>query len=104
MRILHLDSGRQMRGGQWQALFLIEALREAGHQCILASPARSPLNVEARKRGLTIHGLSLSSIAKCAAGMQLVHAHDARAHTLGLTICRLPLVVARRVAFPINRG
>ena len=24
MRILHLDSGREMRGGQWQALRLME--------------------------------------------------------------------------------
>ena len=26
MRILHLDAGREMRGGQWQALRLMEGL------------------------------------------------------------------------------
>ena len=32
MRILHLDSGREMRGGQWQALRLIEGLSRAAKQ------------------------------------------------------------------------
>ena len=36
-----------------------------------------------------------------ARGFDLVHAHDASAHTLGL-LARLPLVVARRVVFPIR--
>ena len=30
MRILHLDAGREMRGGQWQVLRLIEGLAAAG--------------------------------------------------------------------------
>ena len=30
MRILHLDAGKEMRGGQWQALRLIEGLAAAG--------------------------------------------------------------------------
>src|SRR5688572_3527293 len=98
MRILHLDSGREMRGGQWQALFLIEALREAGHECLLAAPAASPLNTKARERNLPVRDLAVASLSKTAADAQVLHAHDARAHTLGLTICRLPLVVSRRVA------
>ena len=36
MRLLHLDSGMDMRGGQWQALRLVEGLAEAGHQVTLA--------------------------------------------------------------------
>jgi hypothetical protein len=31
MRILHVDTGREMRGGQWQALYLMEGLTRAGH-------------------------------------------------------------------------
>jgi len=31
MRILHLDSGRTLRGGQWQTLRLAEGLATAGH-------------------------------------------------------------------------
>jgi glycosyltransferase involved in cell wall biosynthesis len=35
--------------------------------------------------------------------VDLVHAHDARAHTIGLLAAK-PLVVSRRVAFPVGRG
>jgi hypothetical protein len=34
----------------------------------------------------------------------LMHAHDARTHTLGAIVRGAPLVVARRVAFPIGAG
>src|SRR5271155_1182404 len=30
--ILHIDSGVEMRGGQWQALYLMRGLAAAGHQ------------------------------------------------------------------------
>ena len=39
MKVLHLDSGREMRGGQWQVLRLHEALLAAGHES-LCSRAR----------------------------------------------------------------
>ena len=32
----------------------------------------------------------------------LMHAHDARSHTLGAFLRRIPLVVSRRVAFPVG--
>ena len=35
MRILHLDAGREMRGGQWQVLRLIEGLAAAGVESTL---------------------------------------------------------------------
>lgn len=104
MRILHIDTGREMRGGQWQALFLMEGLREAGHDCVLLTPAGSPLNAKASERGMAVRDLSVRAVARTASGIDLLHAHDARAHTLGLTVCRLPLVVSRRVAFPVHRG
>ncbi len=44
-----------------------------------------------------------SRLLRAAAGVDLVHAHDARAHTLGL-LAGKPLVVSRRVAFPVSRG
>jgi glycosyltransferase involved in cell wall biosynthesis len=102
MRILHLDTGREMRGGQWQALFLIEGLRDAGHDCVLLAPAGSPLAAKASERGLVVRDLSVAALTRNAGGADLLHAHDARAHTFGLTMCRLPLVVSRRVAFPVQ--
>ena len=35
MRILHLDAGREMRGGQWQVLRLIQGLAAAGVESTL---------------------------------------------------------------------
>ena len=43
MRILHLDAGREMRGGQWQVLRLIEGLAGAGHENLLLARRGSPL-------------------------------------------------------------
>jgi hypothetical protein len=78
MRILHLDTGRRIQGGQIQVRLLMAALRQAGVECGIRSPwLREP-----------VHNPDLS------------HAHDARSHTWA----RRPLVVARRVGFPVGRG
>lgn len=98
VRILHLDTGREMRGGQHQTLLLHRSL--AKHDCeqtLLAGPA-----IRAR------HGFEAttwSSIRHHAAKCDLIHAHDAHAHTLALVHgSGKPVVVARRVAFPVGRG
>lgn len=98
MHILHLDTGREMRGGQHQVLLLHESLaRRDCEQTLLAGPAIR-----------SIHGFestSWSSVRHHAAKCDLIHAHDARAHTLALIHGRgKPVVVARRVAFPIGLG
>ena len=90
MKTLHIDTGREMRGGQWQVLYLVERLRDAK----LYARANSPLAAEARRRGIESGSLLESA--------DLVHAHDARAHTLAAILGRKPLVVSRRVAFPIR--
>ena len=98
MRILHLDTGREMRGGQHQALLLHKSLAAHGcEQTLLAGPAiRAAHDFEAT---------TWSSIRHHADRCDLIHAHDARAHTLALIHGRSkPVVVARRVAFPIGRG
>ncbi len=89
-----------MGGGQWQALYLLERLEHA----TLLAPQESPLLEEARKRGVDARPLSLGSLAQAARGVDLVHAHDARAHTLAAAVPGVRLVVARRVAFPVNSG
>jgi hypothetical protein len=104
MRVLHIDAGRQMRGGQWQALYLACGLRQAGVECALASPAGSPLFLQAQQQGLAAHPLSRAAVARLSRQADLVHAHDAAAHTLAALVCRAPLVVSRRVAFPLRRG
>src|SRR5437899_1405547 len=100
MKTLHVDTGRAMQGGQWQALYLAERLRDA----TLLAPARSPLLSEARGRGLDARPLSFAILARLARQSDLVHAHDARAHTLAALAGGAPLVVSRRVGFPIRRS
>jgi hypothetical protein len=106
MRILHLDSGTEMRGGQWQVLRLIEGLRAAGHECALLARAGSPLSAEAQRRGMDVSAWTLRSIWKRsrAGGVThaVTHAHDARSHSAAVMAGVTRLVVSRRVAFPVQ--
>jgi hypothetical protein len=101
--ILHIDSGTEMRGGQWQALYLIRGLIAAGHRARLLTPAGSPLMQAAGAQHMDVQALSLGRLLRAAVGVDLIHAHDARAHTIALLV-RKPLLVSRRVAFPVRRG
>jgi len=100
MRSLHVDAGRHMGGGQWQALYLIERLAEA----VLLAPVDSPLFQEACKRRLDVHPLTFSALFSATRRADLVHVHEARAHTLAAFAGGAPLVVARRVHFPVRRS
>jgi Glycosyl transferases group 1/Glycosyltransferase Family 4 len=101
MRILHLDSGREMRGGQWQALRLIEGLAAAGVQSTLLARAGSPLFEKARACGCRVESFGLWRTVLLSRRHDLIHAHDGRGHTLGL-FASCPLLVSRRVAFPVR--
>ncbi len=93
MNILHIDLGAEMRGGQHQVLLLMRALAKRGHRQVLLARTGSPL----LQHGAEPLGRRLPP------GFDVIHAHDAHAHTRALT-SRLPLVVSRRVAFPVKRG
>jgi glycosyl transferase family 1/glycosyl transferase family 4 len=101
--ILHIDSGAEMRGGQWQALYLMRGLTAAGHEVRLLAPAGSPLMEQALRDGLDARPLSIAALGSATSGVHLIHAHDARAHTLAL-LGGKQVVVSRRVAFPVRRG
>ena len=102
MRILHLDAGKEMRGGQWQVLRLIEGLAAAGVESTLLARKDAPLYVEARKRCFRVMPLGITRAVAAIRTHDLIHAHDARSHTLGAFIRGLPLVVSRRVSFPVG--
>lgn len=98
MRVLHLDSGRTLQGGQIQVIRLIEGLeRLRVDQIVLA-------------RGELQHKLGagpfdLATVFAQAAKADLIHAHDAQSHTWAVLLGRgCPLVVSRRVAFPVKGG
>jgi len=102
MRILHLDAGREMRGGQWQVLRLVEGLAAAGVESTLLARPEAPLFTAARKQGWRVEPLGVTRALGCLRSHTLIHAHDARSHTLGAFLRGRPLVVSRRVSFPVG--
>ena len=115
MKILHLDTGRDWRGGQGQAWLLMLGLRERGVEARLLAP-RGPLSERAAQAGFAPRAwnprgdLDLAAMAALTAELRrappdLVHAHSARAHATGAPAAwaagRLPFVVSRRVDFRV---
>ena len=103
MFILHIDSGLEMRGGQWQALYLMRGLIAQGHRVRLLSPPQSQLFQAAQAQQIEALPMRLTQLPRALGGVQIIHAHDAHAHSFAAFLTK-PLVVARRVAFPIKRG
>jgi hypothetical protein len=99
MRIVHIDCGREMRGGQWQVLRLLRGLRQRGQESILLARPDGALSERALREGFPVEKVSRRIPAA-----DLVHVHDARSHTLAAIFARRPFVVSRRVAFPVKSG
>ena len=92
-----------MRGGQWQALHLMRGQIAAGHRVRLLACPGAPLFLAAQAQQIDTRALHLRTLTLAAAGVDLIHAHDARAHTFA-AFSPKPLVVSRRVAFPVRRN
>ncbi|HEX4809122.1 MAG TPA: glycosyltransferase family 4 protein [Bryobacteraceae bacterium] len=104
MHVLHIDTGLEMRGGQRQVLILLQALREAGHDCTLLAAKSGQLFPAALQSEFAVHTADAAHIWRLSPKADLVHVHDARAHTLAAISCRRKFVVSRRVAFPVRRS
>ncbi|MBI3667550.1 MAG: glycosyltransferase family 4 protein [Acidobacteria bacterium] len=86
-------------------LLLARGLERRGHAQVLLARRDGALLAAGRERGIETMPLSLAAIQRETQGADLVHAHDARAHTLAaLTVRNQPIVVSRRVAFPLRAG
>lgn len=93
MKVLHLDAGRETRGGQIQAALLIEESARLGVEQRLIARAVETTAVEAEPFGPM-------RVARAARWADLVHAHDARSHAFAAALVwGKPAVVSRRVAF-----
>ena len=116
LRVWHVDSGRRPGGGQIQISCLLKGLTQRGVACGLVCPPGSPLDRLALPANVPITHLGLRAEWDLWSAWHLkrlirsydpeiLHAHDARAHTLCL-LARYPgqrLIVHRRVSFPIRR-
>lgn len=103
VRILHIDMGREWRGGQRQVLLLMKGLREAGHEPVLLARENAPLWQAAVGDDFLIHKARLRDLREHAARADVVHAHDARSHTMAALASKRAFLVSRRVAFPVSQ-
>jgi len=114
LRVLHIDSGRDWRGGQRQVLLLAAGLMRREHEPLILAPPSSPLLSRAKAGGLHAEPVSMHSDWDGVAAVDvrrrikefnadIVHAHDARSHAIARVALigrrEPPLVVTRRVPF-----
>ncbi len=116
MRVAHLDTGRTWRGGQGQVLLLMRELAARGVEQRLLAPA-GPLAERAAAAGLAVTRwdsrgeLDLFAMGRATAALRafapdVMHAHSAHAHALGVPAARragVPVaIVSRRVDFTVG--
>ena len=116
MKILHVSSALSWRGGEQQIAWLIEELQALGLEQALFAPAGKPLAQWANQKGIPCHeyqkkgSVSFSTarlLAKHGQPYDLVHMHDSHAHTYAVMAAsffglKQPLILNRRVDFPIG--
>jgi glycosyltransferase involved in cell wall biosynthesis len=113
LKIVHVDWGRTLRGGQEKLLLLASGLRDRGHEQWLICPSGTPLEKRARDQGIPVLTApdfdpgQLGAIRRLrrilrAERPEILHAHDARGQNLAwLASQGLPIrrVANRDVAF-----
>lgn len=117
MKILHVDTRPDWRGGQHQILLTMRGLRQLGHDAQLLARADSLLAQRASAESFSVHRFS-SRFPRLQALLclkeilhqqkfDIVHAHDPHALTaawLARAHHRAALVASRRVAYPLSRS
>jgi glycosyltransferase involved in cell wall biosynthesis len=118
LKIVHLDTGRQLRGGQSQLLLLARGLQRRGHAQIIVCEEESELERRARKEGFRIFSLPAHDPGHAYGTLQLrqflraerfeiLHAHDGRGQTIAWLASagfRVRRVASRRVTYlPADR-
>jgi glycosyltransferase involved in cell wall biosynthesis len=113
LRIVHIDTGASLRGGQRQMLLLAEGLRALGHEQTIVCLESSAVEERARQEGFEVFsmpahdpghafGILLWRQHLRAGAPDLLHAHDGLGQTLawlassGLSVRR---IASRRVTF-----
>jgi glycosyltransferase involved in cell wall biosynthesis len=117
LKILLVDLDTEWRGGQNQALLMLEGLHARNYAAELISPKGSALGQRAQARGATVHYVS-PRVSRISAALKisqltrsgqfdLVHANEAHAVTsawLARAHRRVPFVISRRVGYPIRNS
>ena len=117
MRILFVDLEREWRGGQSQALLTLRGLSERQLRVELVAARDSPLAMRSREAGITVHDVGRFGLRPRAAAatrkllsedsFDLVHLNEPHALTaawLAEAHKKLPLLLSRRIGFPLRAG
>jgi glycosyltransferase involved in cell wall biosynthesis len=117
VRALLVDLETAWRGGQNQALLLLKGLLARGHESELVAAQGSALGERARESGVRVHFISRGLFRLPAARkirellhggrFDLVHANEAHAVSavwLAGAHKRVPLLISRRVGYPIGKS
>ncbi len=115
MTPLYVDLEREWRGGQSQAFLTLRGLRARGHAVELVAARGGALASRAAAEGISVHAVGPRARRAQAAlllrrlltrrSFDLLHANEPHALTaawLAGAHRRLPLVVSRRVAYPLG--
>jgi glycosyltransferase involved in cell wall biosynthesis len=115
VRVLLVDLETEWRGGQSQALLLLQGLRTRGHEAELLSTRNAALAERAAAAGIPVHTASQSARRLGAARLlrallrdrqfEIVHANEAHALTaawMARAHQHSSVVAARRVTFPLS--
>jgi L-malate glycosyltransferase len=114
---LLVDLETQWRGGQNQALLLLKGLRARGHEPELVAVTGSDLEERASTGGISVHpvdrflkpaqaALEIRHLLK-SESFDVVHANEPHALTatwLARAHSRAPLIVSRRVGYPLSKS
>lgn len=116
--IFHLDTETEWRGGQQQAIYLIEGLIKQGLPTLLICRKDSKLYEYALKHNIPVETLALRSEYDIISVIKLIkliksykatilHCHNS--HALGLGVITkffidIPLLASRRVDFPLQKN
>lgn len=117
MKVLYVDLEREWRGGQSQALLTLLGLREREIHVELVAACDSPLAARSQKARIEVHevprlGLRVQAAAKIRnllahQSFDLAHLNEPHALTaawLAGAHKKLPLLLSRRIGFPLRRG
>jgi glycosyltransferase involved in cell wall biosynthesis len=117
MKVLYADLEREWRGGQSQALLTLRGLRERAHEVELLAARNSPLANRAEEAGVVVHEVSRLGLRGWAARairsliatrrFELVHLNEPHALTaawLARAHAHLPLLLSRRIGFPLQKN
>jgi L-malate glycosyltransferase len=117
MVTLHVDLGKQWRGGQSQALLLMKGLRARGHLAELVGLQGSALAGRAEAEGIRVHAVA-PTFSRARAALRIsevikeikaniVHTHEAHALTaawLARASRHARVAASRRLAYPLGRN